>query len=121
MLKRINMKNTLYKFFQIAQVNFDELESEKEYAFEFKNGTVSSTSGKVLKHIDLDKIKSVLLPVDFKFITDAEINKHWKRNNCTGHYLEGLENGAKWMRDEMFVPYKKMTEKEFLQEWKNKM
>ena len=32
-------------------------------------------------------------------LSDNEIAHYWKRNNCTGHYLEGLIDGSKWMRD----------------------
>ena len=31
-------------------------------------------------------------------VSDAEITKYWKRQNCFGHYLEGLVDGSKWMR-----------------------
>jgi len=38
---------------------------------------------------------------EIKVPTDAEISHHWKRKNCFGQYLEGLEYGAIWMRDEL--------------------
>lgn len=33
--------------------------------------------------------------------TDAEITHYWKRKNCFGQYLEGLEHGSIWMRDKL--------------------
>ena len=35
--------------------------------------------------------------------SDEVITKHWKRQNCFGQYLEGLEDGSKWMRDKFLT------------------
>jgi hypothetical protein len=50
----------------------------------------------LIKHgvaTEIDTDKSIDLP------TEEEITHHWKRNNCFGHYLEGLEHGSMWMRE----------------------
>lgn len=40
-------------------------------------------------------------PLREEIPTDAEITHYWKRKNCFGQYLEGLEHGSVWMRDKL--------------------
>lgn len=42
--------------------------------------------------------------------TDSEITHYWKRKNCFGQYLEGLEHGSIWMRDELLTDFNTMKE-----------
>ncbi len=41
---------------------------------------------------------------------DALITDYWKRKNCFGHYLEGLEHGSQWMRSEAAKVIAKMQQ-----------
>lgn len=56
----------------------------------------------IVRYLEKEVNKNfVLAGVSDSLPTDAEIRHHWKRQNCFGHYAEGLEHGAIWMRDNL--------------------